>query len=357
MNKGILLILVSLFALITACDSVHKVDLIVKNAKIYTLDNDFSVQEAFAVKDGKFIAIGSNKDICSKYEAAEVLDLNGKSVYPGFIDAHAHFFGYGLGIQTEAQLYETKSEQEILNILQSFQSEKQNPWIIGRGWDQNDWEKNEFPNKDGLDKLFPDTPVYLVRIDGHAAWVNSKALELAGITSTTQISGGEIVKQNGKPSGILIDNAMSLVRSLIPKSDKNAQIKALLAAQKNCFEVGLTGVTDAGLDLNQIKLIDSLQKSSMLKMRINAMISPTEENFNYFLEKGPYVTDYLSVRTIKLYADGALGSRGAALLKPYTDDLNNYGLMIKEENYYRDICKKALKYNYQVATHAIGDSA
>lgn len=357
MNKGILLILISLFGLLSACNSAHKADLIVKNAKIYTLDNDFSVQEAFAVKDGKFIAIGSSSDICSKFEAAEVLDLNGKSVYPGFIDAHAHFFGYGLGIQTEAQLYETKSEQEILNILQSFQSEKQNPWIIGRGWDQNDWEKNEFPNKDGLDKLFPDTPVYLVRIDGHAAWVNSKALELAGITPTTKISGGEILKLNGNPSGILIDNAMSLVRSFIPKSDKNAQIKALLAAQQNCFEVGLTGVTDAGLDLNQIALIDSLQKSSILKMRINAMISPTEENFNYFLEKGPYVTDNLSVRTIKLYADGALGSRGAALLKPYTDDLNNYGLMIKEENYYRDICKKALKYNYQVATHAIGDSA
>lgn len=357
MKKGILLILISLICLITACDSAHKADLIVKNAKIYTLDDDFSVAEAFAVKDGKFIAIGSNNDICSKYEATEVIDLNGNSVYPGFIDAHAHFFGYGLGIQTEAQLYETKSEQEILDILQSFQNETQNPWIIGRGWDQNDWEINEFPNKDGLDKLFPDTPVYLVRIDGHAAWVNNKALELAGITSTAQISGGEIVKQNGKPSGILIDNAMSLVRSLIPKSDKNAQIKALLAAQKNCFEVGLTGVTDAGLDLNQIKLIDSLQKSSILKMRINAIISPTEENFNYFLEKGPYVTDNLSVRTIKLYADGALGSRGAALLKPYSDDLNNYGLMIKEENYYRDICKKALKYNYQVATHAIGDSA
>lgn len=347
----------SLFWSLTSCNSTKQVDLIVKNAKVYTVDENFSFAEAFAVKDGKFLAIGSNEEIINKFEATETLDLNGQFVYPGFIDAHAHFFGYGLGIQTEAQLYETKSEQEILKILEDFQLERQNAWILGRGWDQNDWASLEFPNKEGLDKLFPDTPVYLVRIDGHAAWVNNKAMELAGINSKTAISGGEVLLKNGKPSGILIDNAMSLVRSLIPKPDKSAQIKALMAAQQNCFAVGLTGVTDAGLNLRTIKIIDSLQNSAILEIRINAIMDPSEENFNYFLPNGPYVTDKLSVRSIKLYADGALGSRGAAMLKPYSDNPNNYGLMIKDENYYREICEKALQNGFQVLTHAIGDSA
>ncbi len=328
-----------------------------KNAKVYTVNDGFSMAESFAVKNGKFVAVGTSEEICSQYKATETLDLKGQFVYPGFIDAHAHFFGYGLGIQSEAQLYETKSEEEILNNLETFQQERQNTWILGRGWDQNDWTITEFPNKDGLDKLFPETPVYLTRIDGHAAWVNSKALELAGISSESFVEGGEIMLQNGEPNGILIDNAMSLVRTLIPAADKKARIKALKAAQENCFAVGLTGVTDAGLSLSNVLLIDSLHKCNGLIIRINAMLNPSEENFNYFLSTGPYTTERLSVRTIKIYADGALGSRGACMIKPYSDSPGNYGLMIKEEDYYREICKKALENNYQVATHAIGDSA
>jgi len=345
-----------MLVLSTACTSKKKVDLIVKNAKVYTVNEDFIIAEAFAVKDGIFIAVGTAQEICSQFQAKETLDLNGQYVYPGFIDAHAHFSGYGKGIQADAQLFETLSEGEILNLLEGFQKERQNSWILGRGWDQNDWLKMEFPNKDGLDKLFPETPVYLTRIDGHAAWVNSKALELAGITSKTNIDGGDIILQNGEPSGILIDNAMNLVRSLIPELDKNAQIKALKAAETNCFAVGLTGVTDAGLSLASIQLIDSLQKSDALSIRINAMMEPSEDNFQYFLSDGPYVTDKLTVRTIKIYADGALGSRGACMIEPYSDSPGNYGLMIETEDYYREICKKALENNFQVATHAIGDS-
>lgn len=354
--KKIHLYLIVMLVLSTACNSKRKVDLIVKNAKVYTVDETFTMTEAFAVKDGKFIAVGTTQEICSQFQAKETLDLEGQYVYPGFIDAHAHFSGYGNGIQADAQLFETLSEEEILNLLEEFQQERQNTWILGRGWDQNDWAKTEFPNKEGLDKIFPETPVYLTRIDGHAAWVNSKALELAGINSKTKIEGGDIILQNGEPSGILIDNAMGLVRSLIPEPDQTSQIKALKAAEVNCFAVGLTGVTDAGLSLASIQLIDSLQKSDVLNIRINAMLAPSEENFDYFLPKGPYVTDKLSVRTIKIYADGALGSRGACMIEPYSDSQDNYGLMIETEDYYREICKKALESNFQVATHAIGDS-
>ncbi|MDA3906658.1 MAG: amidohydrolase [Bacteroidales bacterium] len=357
MQKTHFYLLIIILGVIPSCSSQKKVDLIVINTNVYTVNEEFAVAEAFAVDDGKFVAVGTSEEISSQFQAEEILDLNGQFVYPGFIDAHAHFFGYGKGIQTEAQLYETQSEEEILNLLDGFQEDRQNAWILGRGWDQNDWSSLEFPNKNGLDILFPETPVYLTRIDGHAAWVNSKALELAGINSKTYIEGGDIILQNGEPSGILIDNAMSLVRSLIPELTKSAQIKALKAAEKNCFAVGLTGVTDAGLSLEAVQLVDSLHKSNGLSIRINAMLNPSEENFNYFLPNGPYITDKLSVRTIKIYADGALGSRGACMIEPYSDSPNNYGLMIKAENYYREICAKAIEHNYQVATHAIGDSA
>lgn len=357
MKNTYLYLLIILIAMTNACSTPEKVDLIVKNAKIYTVSEDFAIAEAFAIKNGKFVAVGNTDEICSKFQAEEIIDLNGQYVYPGFIDAHAHFFGYGQGIQTEAQLFDTQSEEAILNLLDSFQKERQNAWILGRGWDQNDWPTLEFPTKDGLDKLFPEVPVYLVRIDGHAAWVNSKALELAGITAKTNIDGGDVILKNGEPTGVLIDNAMSFVRSLIPELNQAAQIKAMKAAEENCFAVGLTGVTDAGLSLSLVQLIDSLHQSGNLKIRINAMLDPSQENFDHFLSNGPYVTDKLSVRTIKIYADGALGSRGACMLEPYSDDPKNYGLMIETEDYYREICKKAFENNFQMATHAIGDSA
>lgn len=357
MKNTYLYLLIILIAMTNACSTPEKVDLIVKNAKIYTVSEDFAIAEAFAIKNGKFVAVGNTDEICSKFLAEEIIDLNGQYVYPGFIDAHAHFFGYGQGIQTEAQLFDTQSEEAILNLLDSFQKERQNAWILGRGWDQNDWPTLEFPTKDGLDKLFPEVPVYLVRIDGHAAWVNSKALELAGITAKTNIDGGDVILKNGEPTGVLIDNAMSFVRSLIPELNQAAQIKAMKAAEENCFAVGLTGVTDAGLSLSLVQLIDSLHQSGSLKIRINAMLDPSQENFDHFLSNGPYVTDKLSVRTIKIYADGALGSRGACMLEPYSDDPKNYGLMIETEDYYREICKKAFENNFQMATHAIGDSA
>lgn len=356
MQKISLLLSLLIVVVTSSCSGTKKADMIVRNATIYTVDNTFATAEAIAIKKGKFVAVGTNEEIDSKYSSDQILDLKGKFIYPGFIDAHAHFFGYGKGIQTEAQLYETQSEKEILSRLDSFQKENQNTWIIGRGWDQNDWPVAEFPSKEGLDKLFPDTPVYLIRIDGHAAWVNSKALELAGITSKTTINGGEIFIKNGEPTGILIDNAMSLARNLIPEPNYEAKIKALKAAEENCFAVGLTGVTDAGLSLDAILLIDSLQKTGNLNIRLNAMLDPSNENFVYFLPKGPYVTDKLSVRTIKIYADGALGSRGACMIEPYSDDKTNTGLMIETQEYYRQICAKALENNYQVATHAIGDS-
>jgi predicted amidohydrolase YtcJ len=342
--------------LLNACNTKISVDLIVTNAEIYTVDNNFSKAESFAVKDGKFVAVGGINDIQSKYSANEVIDLDGKYVYPGFIDAHCHFYGYCMSL-LQANLRGTKSFDEILSTLKEHDAKYNSEWILGRGWDQNDWEINEFPTNDMLNELFPNKPVYIRRIDGHAAIANAKALELAGINSSTKIDGGKVYIKNRKPTGVLIDNAMSLVSDVVPEEDKETAIKALKQGEQNCFAVGITSVGDAGLYKRNVLLIDSLQKVQDLKMRVYAMLEPNEENIEHFVKKGIYKTDYLNVRSLKLYADGALGSRGAALLESYSDDTENYGLIVESVQFYHDMCKLAIENNYQVNTHAIGDSA
>ncbi|MEO1653209.1 MAG: amidohydrolase, partial [Bacteroidota bacterium] len=335
-----------------------EVDLIVHNALIYTVDSSFSQAEAFAVKDGKFLEIGSSQDILEKYQATEKLDAEGQALYPGFIDAHCHYYRYSQGLQV-ANLVGSQSYKEIQDILLAFK--KENPeaaWIVGRGWDQNDWENKAFPNKAPLDSLFPNTPVYLVRVDGHAALANQKALDLAGVdTSTPDILGGSIIKENGALTGVLIDNAMGKVSSQIPEPDKKAKRKLILDAQANCFAVGLTGVHDAGLSRDVIEFIDALQQEKALKMRLYIMISSTQENLDYYLEKGPFKNDHLNVSSFKIYADGALGSRGACLLQPYSDAQGEVGFLKSTPERLDSLVKVVGAKGFQVNTHCIGDSA
>lgn len=343
---------------LTACTPMEKSDLIIKNAKIYTVDGQFSIAEAMAVKDGIIQALGNEDEIIRKYEAEHVYDLNGKPVYPGFIDAHCHFLGYGIGLLKKADLTGTGSFDEVVEIVKSHHEKFPSAfWIEGRGWDQNDWPEQAFPTKEKLDVLFPDNPVILTRIDGHAALVNSKALELAGITAKSKIKGGDVILQNGVPTGLLVDNAIGRVTAIIPEPGEKQIAEALLVAQENCFAVGLTSVHDAGLETREIQVIDELGKNGELQMRIYAMLSPTRENFETFVENGPYKTDHLNVRSIKLYADGALGSRGAKLLHDYSDQHGNSGLVLRTPDSIRDICLTAYEKGFQVNTHAIGDSA
>lgn len=340
-----------------SCIKKIVVDLIVTNAIIYTVDDDFSKVESFAVVNGKVAETGTTEEIRNKYKSENVVDAAGKFVFPGLNDAHCHFYGYGLNLMEYADLRGTKSPEEIYEILKKHYITFGGKWVLGRSWDQNDWTVKEFPDKSILDKLFPDVPVYLVRVDGHAGWCNSKAMEIAGITAKSIVQGGEVVLKNGNPSGILIDNAMGLIGEFIPELTTEQQEKGLLAAQKNCFAAGLTSVTDAGLSKKTVLMMDEMQKAGSLKMHINAMLSPTEDNFNYFVKKGIYKTDRLVVNTIKLFADGALGSRGALLFDDYSDDPGNSGLQMNDQKYYDEICQLAYDNNYVVATHAIGDSA
>jgi predicted amidohydrolase YtcJ len=356
MKKLIIMSLIVGTAVNQSCQKPENVDFIVKNSVVYSVDSNSTIAESFAVRDGKFLAIGTNKEIEKSYQSDHVYDLAGKPVYPGLYDAHCHFAGYA-GNLRKADLNGTTSFAEICERL--IENQKVNPseWVQGRGWDQNDWPVKKFPDRADLDKIFPDQPVYLTRVDGHAAVVNTAALKLAGIDERTVIKGGEIIKEGNRVTGVLVDNAMDLVSRLIPEMSAAEESAALLQAQKNCFAVGLTSVADAGLSTGTVKLMDQMHKDDQLKMRIFAMLSPTEENFREFMAKGIYKTDRLNVRSIKLYADGALGSRGALMLEPYTDAPEKTGLQVNETEYLRDICQRSYDAGYQVETHCIGDSA
>jgi len=334
----------------------QKVGLIVYNAKVYTVNPQFERLEAFAVDKGRFVAIGTSREILDKYTADELVDAKGHFIYPGFNDGHSHFMGYGITKTKYANLVGTTSFDNVIERLVAHFENNPSGWLLGRGWDQNDWEKQSWPTKEKLDAVFPDIPVVITRIDGHAILANSKAMQIAGIDAHSAKKGGEVIRQNGEPTGVFIDNAIGLVRSFIPGFTQADKIKALLAAEKDCFAAGLTTVTDAGLDKSEIQLIDSLQKAGALKMRVYAMLNPNQENFDYYFPKGQIHTGRLTVSSVKLYADGALGSRGALLLKPYADDPENSGLQLHSNKYYQRICKLAYEADYQINTHAIGDS-
>jgi predicted amidohydrolase YtcJ len=352
-----LILTLSIIGVLTSCEQQEKVDFIVINANTYTVNNNFDKAESFAIKDGKFIGVGSNDAIQNKFVTTETIDAKNQTIVPGLIDAHCHFFGLGLSLQ-KVNLRGTKSYDEILEKLVAFKKEKNADYITGRNWDQNDWEVKEFPTKEKLDKLFPNTPVAIRRVDGHALLVNEAALKYSGLSSTkfpSEISGGEFIQKNGKLTGVLVDAAMSYIK--IPNASKKEAIQGLLDAQKVTFSYGLTTVNDAGVGRKTIELMDSLQKSGDLKMRVYAMVSVSQKNLDYYIGKGIIKTDRLNVRSFKVYGDGALGSRGAAMKKSYSDRDNHFGAMIFEPKRYTEIADQIAKSSFQMNTHAIGDSA
>ncbi len=349
--------LILVITLLYSCNMTNPryADTVYFNGTVYTVDSSFAIVQAFAVKEGKIIATGSNEEI-EKFDAKEKIDMNGKFVYPGFIDAHAHFYQYSTDLLS-CNIYGTKSFAEVIEKVNSFSKSNNFSWILGRGWDQNDWDVKEFPNKTMLDSLFPSIPVFLLRVDGHALLVNQKALDIAGITPQTKIFGGEIELNSGKLTGILIDNAVDSIRKFIPEFSNQLKIKSLVNGENNCFAVGLTSVCDAGLDRDTIRFIDSLQKANILKLRIYAMIMYGEGNKKFYFENGKYKSDRLNVCSFKVYGDGALGSRGACLLQSYSDKSSHYGMLLHDSNYFKAAAKEIYDHGFQMCTHAIGDSA
>lgn len=332
-----------------------KVDLLIYNAKIYMLDPKFSVASAIVIKDGKIEDVGTTNNLSRRYDPRQSINALGKFMYPGFIDAHAHFVNYGLGLQN-ADVSGTTSWDEVVNRLQAFAKIHPEGWLKGRGWDQNDWTVKEFPTKEKLDKIFPDRPVVVTRIDGHAVIANQKALDLAGISPGATVNGGVVEMKNGKLTGILVDNATDLVYAKISEPTVTEMKDAMLEAQKKCFEAGLTTIDDCGLDYRHVTFLDRMQKDKELKMRLYVMLSDSPQNFDFLFRNGKIKTDFLNVRSFKVYADGALGSRGAALLQPYSDKPGWSGFLLSSKQHFDSVARIIAEHGFQMCTHAIGDS-
>lgn len=354
------LLFICLLACITSFAAKKEADLLVFHCTIYTVDATFSIAEAMVISNGKIIATGKKTELEKEYNCKHQLDAQGKFIYPGFIDAHAHFVGYGMSLQ-QVDLTGTTSWQEVIKRVKVFAASNKEGWLTGRGWDQNDWAVKEFPTNQQLTALFPDRPVLLERVDGHASIANKKALELAGVKAGDAINGGEITTKksasgNNELTGLLVDNAVELVASKIPPATASQFKSALQAAQKNCFAVGLTTIDDCGLDYTVAEQIKNLQQSGTLKIRLYVMLSDARKNFDWFEKNGIVKTDRLNIRSIKMYGDGALGSRGACLLQPYSDQPGHYGFLLSSPAHFDSVANWAAQKGIQLCTHAIGDS-
>jgi len=333
---------------------------IVHNATIYTADKTTPTIKAFAYQGGKFIAIGTLTELQSQYPGAQSIDMNGNTIIPGLIDAHGHLLGLGQSL-VNVDLRGTKSKADIVATLKSrAQTMLDGQWLLGRGWDQNDWDVIELPTAADLDAAFPDRPVWLERIDGHAGWANSKAMAVAtkDLSGTWQPDGGEIIRgKDSNPSGVFIDNAVSLIQAHVPSETDAELTNALTLAMKKTASVGLTAMHDAGTSLRVWRLLEQLKQDNQLGIRVYAMADGANEMLNHLCENGTVVdpSAMLSSRSIKLYSDGALGSRGAALLSEYSDDPSNVGLLIESQETLTAHSRRASSCGLQVNIHAIGD--
>ncbi|MCQ4034406.1 amidohydrolase [Kaistella montana] len=331
-------------------------DLIITNAKIYTVNSKFEIAESMAVSNGKILAVGKNKEILKKFQSQNIQNLDGKPVFPGFIDAHCHFTGYATD-KWKCELWGTKSWEEIIQKLTDYSKNAPMEWLYGRSWDQNDWPVKEFPNKAKLDELFPNRPVYLKRVDGHAAIANQKALDIAGITVNIKINGGEIEVKNGKLTGILVDNAMLLVEKHIPEISDEMAIQYFADLQKTCFSYGLTSLHDCGISTHIFSLLEKAQDQNVLKMKIFALLEDNPSTYDDWIKKGRFTKGNITFGGYKVYSDGALGSRGACLIHDYSDKKGWKGFLLSDQNHFETLAKKLKNSDLQMCTHAIGDSA
>ena len=360
-------ILVLLFLLfIISCEQQTPADLVLRNGKVVTVDEDFSIQQAVAVQGDKIIFVGSNEAIARFIgKNTEFIELDGKLVLPGLIDAHAHLHSLGNQLANLDITGTTSFQQIIDKVAVRVKTAKPGEWITGGRWDQNDWEVKKFPVHDELSKVSSDNPVYLNRVDGNSSFANQKAMEIAGITrDTPDPFGGKIIrKENGEPSGVLINRAMNLVKEHIPEDTKEQYRDKFLKAVQSCLAVGLTGIHEAGVGPGTIQMYKDLIDKDQLNIRLYAMLGEqsipeleVDDLTAYFRQNRieQYGNHFLSVRSIKLFFDGALGSRGAAFFEPYLDDPGNNGLLRIRPEYLYNVSKAALEVDMGVNTHCIG---
>jgi predicted amidohydrolase YtcJ len=348
-------LLIVLFSL-SGCYKGDHADLIVYNAKIYSCDKNFTVYNAMAIRDGKILQLGPEREILNGYACDNIIDAQLRPVYPGFHDGHCHFLGYARGLM-ELDLKGTKSFDDLLIRIAQFNKTNEQPWIIGNGWDETLWAEDSIPNNTILNELYPNTPVFLRRIDGHTALVNQKVFDLSNLLDSVNSLDDFIQQKDGKESGIISDKAYALVSDLIPDFSDEMKLKALKKAEQNLFQAGVTSINDAGITHIERELFIKWYKNKELTIKDYAMLFPTDNNLNFASKEGVFVDHNLCIRSFKLIADGALGAEGACLLAPYSNHENHFGFMLAEEDEMRAIAELAVELGYQVNTHCIGDSA
>ncbi len=331
-------------------------DFIFTNATIYTVNNKFNIAQAMAIKNGKIVGVGTQKSVLKKFKSSNIVSLENKYVYPGFIDAHSHFTGYALDFW-KCELWGTTSWDEIITRLKEYSKTAPTQWIYGRSWDQNNWEVKEFPNKKKLDELFPNRPVYLKRVDGHAAVANQTALDLAGITTETKVEGGKIEQKNNQLTGVLLDNAMLLVEKHIPEIDEKLALSFMSKLQKTCISLGLTSLHDCGISEHMFHLLEQFQAQNQLKLKVFALLEDNPSNYEQWISKGRFTKDRITFGGYKVFSDGALGSRGACLVHDYSDQPGWKGFMLKNPKDFKNLAERLVKTDLQMCTHAIGDAA
>ena len=341
---------------LTSCMKGEHVDLIIHNAQVHTMDDKLSIHEAIAIRDGKIVEVGPERQILNKYRSDETIDALGKDVYPGFTDAHGHIFAYA-NQKMSVDLVGCKSMSEVIYRCEKYLSLTGKKFIVGRGWDQTLFSSKEMPDYKVLSEKFKNIPVCLYRIDGHAALVNEYLLSKSGITEQTQVPGGDVQLKDGKPSGILLDNAMNLVDNYLPKFSSKEWNEKILEVQQELLQYGITGVHEAGIEYEQIDMLKKLIDQNKLQLNVYAMLLPSEKNKHFARKNGPFVYRNLTIRSFKVYADGALGSRGALLKKNYQDNSHNSGLLLTPISELGSIADFCLDNGYQMNTHGIGDSA
>jgi hypothetical protein len=350
------LALLILMLIVTSCYKGKSVDLIIHNAKINVMNDKMEIAEAIAIKDGEILEVGPERQILNKYNADIIINAQSKDVFPGFHDAHGHIMSLAKQ-KLNVDLRGTRSYYEVISELEKHQDKVKQEILIGRGWDQSMWNEKELPNNEMLNEAFPDIPVALTRIDGHAMLVNEAMLKHIGITDTTKIEGGIIKKENGRLTGILLDHALDLVNFNLPEPSKEELKNAILEIQDDLLAAGITHVHEAGLYKKDLDLFIELADENALKIYVYAMLFTTKENIEFVKKNGYYKNNHLSVRSFKVIADGALGSHGACMIDPYSDDSLNTGILLKSPEEIKEIFRTAKELNYQVNTHCIGDSA
>jgi predicted amidohydrolase YtcJ len=352
-----------LIGLLVVLTGPRRASLLLINGTIYRADGTPYTVEAVAIRNGTIAALGTTREVTRRYDADRVVDLKGRPVYPGFIDAHGHVESLGASL-LNLDLAGTSSIGEIRSRLAAWKTTlKPGQWIRGRGWDQNDWPEKRFPHHRDIDEVAGDIPVVLTRIDGHAVWVNQRVLEIAGITGETPDPEGGLIVRNpdGTPAGVFVDAAADLLQSVLPHPSEEDRAEAVRRSLAMCASLGLAEVHDMGVDSAGVELYRRLAASRELPIRVYAVLEGSDTALvRASFSRGPEVDLYdgmLTIRAVKMYADGALGSYGAALLEPYSDNPGTRGLTLTSSASLVDLCSRALDHGFQVCTHAIGDRA